>query len=266
MAAVLDTLHIVTINPPTMLPTIYITVSVGQTKVITRAMVDAAQTYYQSQGIPLGSINIINHHLMGVNQGYSSLLSQTNNPNTLAYFNNGIDYRIYRTTNAGPVTNGYVTKTTIDGNRFTVTGVKIGTSGVKFRATAHNGSAESASTMSVLGTIVINVIGANEKPDGLSGGVQDVVWDSLSTIMGSTVTNNYSDPEDDAPYMVKITTLPTKGTFYYQGVAVVVNQEIPYSHIQQGLLVYDNNGSISVIGTNDTFRHTVSDTGSQQYY
>src|SRR5690606_10229815 len=102
-------------------------------------------------------------------QGYSSLLSQTNNTNTLAYFTN-VDIRIYRTTNAGPVTNGYVNKVTIDGNRFSVTGVKVGTSGVKFRATAHNGSAESASTMSVLGTIVINVIGPNQKPNALSGG------------------------------------------------------------------------------------------------
>lgn len=265
MATVLDTLHIVTINPPSMLPTIYITVRVGETKTITRAMIDAAQTYYQSQGIPLGSINIINHHIMGVNQGYSSLLSQTNNTNTLAYFTN-VDVRIYRTTNAGLVTNGYVNKLTIDSNRFSVTGVKVGTSGVIYRATAHNGSAESASTMSVTGRIIINVIDGNEKPNVLSGGVQDVIWDSLSTIIGSTVTNNYDDPEGDPPYMVKITTLPTKGTFYYQGLPVVINQEIPYSHIQQGLLVYDNNGSISTIGTNDTFRHTVSDTGSQQYY
>ena len=265
MPAVLDTLNIVTINPPTMLPTIYVTVSVGETKAITRAMIDAAQTYYQSQGIPLGSINIINHHIMGVNQGYSSLLSQTNNTNTLAYFENNGN-RIYRTTNAGLVTNGYVTKNVIDIDRFSVTGVKIGTSGVKFRATAHNGTLESASTMSVTGIIVINVIGPNQKPNSLSGGVQDVVWDSLSTIMGSTVTNNYADPENDPPYMVKITVLPTKGTLYYQGIAVVVNQEIPYSHIQQGMLVYDNNGAISTIGSTDTFRHTVSDTGSQQYF
>lgn len=265
MATVLDTLHIVTINPPTMLPTIYVTVSVGETKAITRAMIDAAQTYYQSQGVPLGSINIVNHYIMGVNQGYPSLLSQTNSTNTLAYFRNNGN-RIYRTTNAGLVTNGYVTKTTIDGDRFTVTGVKVGTSGVIYRATAHNGSLESASTMSVTGKIIINVIGPNQKPNALSGGVQDVIWDSLSTIMGSTVTNNYNDPEDDAPYMVKITVLPTKGTFYYQGLPVVLNQEIPYAHIQQGLLVYDNNGSISVIGSTDTFRHTVSDTGSQQYY
>lgn len=265
MATVLDTLKIVTINPPTMLPTIYVTVSVGETKAITRAMVDAAQTYYQSQGVPLGSINIVNHHIMGVNQGYSSLLSQTNNSNTLAYFTN-VDIRIYRTTNAGLVTNGYVTKTTIDANRFSVTGVKVGTSGVIYRATAHNGTVESASTMSVTGKIIINVIGPNNRPNSLKAGTQDVIWDSLSTIMGSTVTNLYGDPENDPPYMVKITVLPTKGRFYYQGLPVVLNQEIPFAHIQQGLLVYDNNGSISVVGSTDTFRHTVSDTGSQQYY
>lgn len=265
MATVLDTLKIVTINPPTMLPTIYVTVRVGETKAITRAMVNAAQTYYQSQGIPLGSINIVNFHLMGVNQGYSTLLSQTNNTKTLAYFSNQ-NNRIYRTTNAGLITNGYVTKTTIGGNRFTVTGVKIGTSGVIYRATAHNGTAESASTMSVIGQIVINVIGPNNPPNQLKAGVQDVVWDSLSTIMGSTVTNNYADPENDDPYMVKITTLPTKGTLYYQGAPVSLNQEIPYAQIQAGMLVYDNNGAISTVGSTDTFRHTVSDTGSQEFY
>lgn len=266
MPAVLNTLKIVTINPPTMLPTIYVTVSVGETKVITRAMVDAAQTYYQSQGVPLGSINVIFYHTMGINQGYPTLLGQTNSTNTFGYFRNNGN-RLYMTQNSGvPVTNGYVNKATIDGDRFTVTGVKIGTSGVIYRATAHNGSLESASTMSVTGKIIINVIGPNQRPNALSGGTQDVIWDSLSTIMGSTVTNNYNDPEGDAPYMVKITTLPTKGTFYYQGLPVVLNQEIPFAHIQQGLLVYDNNGSISVIGSTDTFRHTVSDTGSQQYY
>lgn len=266
MPAVLNTLKIVIINPPTMLPTIYVTVRVGQTIAITRAMVNAAQTYYQSQGIPLGSINIVSQHTMGVNQGYSTLLSQTNNTKTIAYFTNQSN-RIYRTANSGVlVTNGYVTKTTIDGNRFTVTGVKIGTSGVIYRATAHNGTLESASTISVIGMIVINVIGPNLKPSALSGGTQDVIWDSLSTIMGSTVTNNYADPENDDPYMVKITTLPTKGTLYYQGAPVSLNQEIPHAHIQQGLLVYDNNGAISVVGSTDTFRHTVSDTGSQEFY
>ena len=266
MPAVQDTLKIVTINPPTMLPSIYVTVSVGETKVITRAMVDAAQTYYQSQGVPLGSINIIFYHIMGVNQGYPTLLSQTNSTNTFAYFNNNGN-RIYMTQNSGvPVTHGYVNKVTIDSNKFTITGVKVGTSGVIYRATAHNGSLESASTMSVIGKIIINVIGPNNRPNSLKTGTQDVIWDSLSTIMGSTVTNLYVDPEGDPPYMVKITVLPTKGTFYYQGLPVVLNQEIPFAHIQQGLLVYDNNGSISVIGSTDTFRHTVSDTGSQQYF
>lgn len=265
MPAVLDTLNIVTINPPTMLPTIYVTVSVGQTKAITRAMVNAAQTYYQSQGIPLGSINIKVSYQSG-NQDHLKLLSQTNTINTIAYFTN-VDNRIYITPPSGYVFNGQVTKTTIDANRFTVTGVKVGTAAVVYRATAHNGSLESANSAStVVGRIVINVIGPNQKPNALSGGVQDVIWDSLSTIMGSTVTNNYADPEDDDPYMVKITTLPTKGTLYYQGEAVVLNQEIPYAQIQAGMLVYDNNGAISVVGSTDTFRHTVSDTGSQEFY
>lgn len=263
MAAVGDQLNIVNINPPTMLPTIYVTVSVGQTKVITRAMVDAAQTYYQSQGIALGSIDIINQ--VG-NYNYQFLLSQTNVTNTRAYFMNGAN-RIYRTQAYGvPVTNGYVTRATINGNNFKVVGVKVGTASVIYRATAHNGTIESASTMSVTGQIVINVIGPNNRPNLLKGGVQDVIWDSLTTIMGSTVINNYNDPEGDPPYMVKIGQLPTKGTFYYQGLPVVLNQEIPFAHIQQGMLVYDNNGSISVIGSFDQFKHTVSDTGSEQYY
>lgn len=261
MPAVSNILNIVTINPPIMLPTIYVTVSVGQTKVITRAMVNAAQTYYQSQGIPLGSINIVNQ--VG---SYQRLLSQTNTINTFAYFLNGVN-RIYRTQSYGvPVTNGYITRATINTDKFAVIGVKVGTATVIYRATAHNGSVESSSTMSVTGQIVINVIGPNNPPSELKDGVQDVIWDSLSTIMGSTVTNNYADPENDDPYMVKITVLPTKGTLYYQGEAVVLNQEIPYAQIQAGMLVYDNNGAISVVGSTDTFRHTVSDTGSQEFY
>src|SRR5690606_31907229 len=109
MPTVQNSLIAANVNPPTMLPTIYVTVPVGDVQVIKRAVIDAAQTYYQSQGIPLGSINIINQ--VG---NYQFLLSQSNNSNTIAYFtNNGS--RIYRTAGYGvPVINGYVTKATID--------------------------------------------------------------------------------------------------------------------------------------------------------
>lgn len=261
MPAVQDSLIAANVNPPTILPTIYVTVTVGDVQVIKRAVIDAAQTYYQSQGIPLGSIDIINQ--VG---NYFLLLSQSNNASTVAYFtNNGV--RIFRTASYGvPVISGYVTRATINNDNFKVYGVKIGTATVIYRATAHNGTYESASTMSVTGQIVIKVIGPNNRPSLLKAGQQEIVWNSMTTLMGALFVNNYADPENDAPYMVKITVLPTKGTFYYQGQAVVLNQEIPYSHIQQGLLVYDNNGSVTTIGSSDFFRHTVSDTGSQQYY
>lgn len=170
MPAVGNQLNIVTVNPPTMLPTIYVTVAVGDVQVIKRAVIDAAQTYYQSQGVPLGSIDIINQ--VG---NYFLLLSQSNNASTIAYFtNNGV--RIFRTASYGvPVISGYVTRATINSDKFKVYGVKVGTATVIYRATAHNGTIESASTMSVTGQIVINVIGPNNRPNLLKGGVQDVV-------------------------------------------------------------------------------------------
>ncbi|MDO5636266.1 MAG: hypothetical protein Q4G18_03355 [Myroides sp.] len=261
MATVQNSLIAANVSPPTMLPTIYVTVQVGDMQVIKRAVIDAAQTYYQPQGIPLGSIDIINQ--VG---NYQRLLSQTNTINTFAYFtNNGS--RIYRTAGYGvPVINGYVTKSTIDNDNFRVYGVKVGTATVIYRATAHNGTYESSSTMSVTGQIVIKVIGPNNRPNSLKAGQQEIVWNSITTLMGALFVNLYADPENDAPYQVKVAVLPTKGVFYYQGVEVVLNQEIPYSHIQQGLLVYDNDGSVTTIGSIDYFRHTVSDTGSQEFY
>lgn len=261
MPTVQNSLIAANVNPPTMLPTIYVTVPVGDVQDIKRSTIDAAETYYQSQGIPLGSINIINQ------QGnYQFLLSQSNNSNTIAYFTNA-GSRIYRTSGYGvPVVNGYVTRATINNSNFKVFGVKVGTATVIYRATAHSGTHESASTMTVTGQIVIKVIGPNNPPNLLKAGQQEIVWNSITTLMGALFVNEYADPENDAPYKVKVAALPTKGTFYYQGVAVVLNQEIPFAHIQQGLLVYDNNGEVTTIGSIDYFRHTVSDTGSQQYF
>ena len=261
MPAVLDTLRIVNINPPLILPTIYVTLEVGETKIITRAMVNSAQTYYQSQNVEIGSIDIVNSL-----SNYQHLLSQYNNTSTIAYFMNA-GSRVYRTASYGVnVTNGYVQRTTINNNTFRVVGRKIGTATVTYRATAHNGTLESASTMAVVGQIVIKVVLKNRPPSKLQGASQDVIYDSLTTLGAEMFVYAYADPEGDEPYMVLITTLPTKGNLWYQGQMVTDAIEIPYAHIQQGMLVYINDGSISTIGSTDTFRHTVSDTGSQQYY
>lgn len=250
------------LSPPTILPTIYITVKEGDGVIITRQMIDDASPFFQEQGAKVGSIQIVNHE-----GNYQYLLSQTNTSNTRAYFING-PTRIYRTSNAGLVTNGYVDKSTIDSDGFFVRGVQISApTTVLYRATAFDGNVESSLTTNVLGRIVIKVVSSiNNKPNQLKSGTQEVTYGSMTSILGTTVTYLYNDPEDDIPYKVRIDGLPTKGRLLYLGTDCYVGQEILYSNVQAGMLTYWSNEGLASPGDSDYFNSTVSDVGSQQYY
>lgn len=92
------------------------------------------------------------------------------------------------------------------------------------------------------------------------GQIVIITYDSLVT----NTTPPYADPEGDAPYMLKILSLPAFGNLRLNSIDVLVGQEIPFTEIIQGLLIYipDNNNTEEY--TID-FDFAISDTGSQQF-
>lgn len=74
----------------------------------------------------------------------------------------------------------------------------------------------------------------------------------------------YADPEGDAAYAVKILTLPTDGDLFFNGIAVVVNQEILMTEVDAGLLTYVPDPLI-IIAQSIDFTVAVSDVGSKTF-
>jgi hypothetical protein len=71
----------------------------------------------------------------------------------------------------------------------------------------------------------------------------------------------YSDPENDAADKLRLTVLPASGVIKLDGANIVVNQEIDFSDIDLGLLIFT--GDVNAIsGGTDTFEFEIADTGS----
>lgn len=77
-------------------------------------------------------------------------------------------------------------------------------------------------------------------------------------------TPPYSDPEGDEPFMLKVTSLPADGTLQLDGVPVGVNQEIPFTEIDAGYLVFVPN-VLTITSNILTFDFEISDEGSQLF-
>jgi|SRR3970040_3066501 len=71
----------------------------------------------------------------------------------------------------------------------------------------------------------------------------------------------YSDPEGDAALNLKVLTLPTIGTLRYNSINVTINQIIPFSGIDSGLLIYvPDNTNLNAY--NASFQFQIADAGS----
>tara|TARA_R110000796_G_scaffold181330_1_gene297943 strand:- start:90568 stop:91293 length:726 start_codon:yes stop_codon:yes gene_type:complete len=77
----------------------------------------------------------------------------------------------------------------------------------------------------------------------------------------SETTPSYADPEGDAASLVKILTLPADGTLVFNGIDVIVNQEMTVSEIASGYLVYNPDLAITILQSL-TFDFSVADAGS----
>lgn len=112
---------------------------------------------------------------------------------------------------------------------------------------------------SVIGNKSLNL---QMNPTSLNYTLEDFVF-SLSDF-SYTTTPIYSDPENDGPFKVKILSLPEIGTLKLNNIDVIVNQEILFSDVSQGLLVYVPADFLPQ-SNEVTFAFTIADTGSLSY-
>lgn len=80
----------------------------------------------------------------------------------------------------------------------------------------------------------------------------------------SATTPAYVDPEGDPASMVKILSLPANGNLVFNGVNVIVNQEMTVAEIAAGYLVYAPDLGVTTL-QNLSFTFSVADSGSGGY-
>lgn len=123
---------------------------------------------------------------------------------------------------------------------------------------------------SEMATFTINTNAyVNLPPDQLGDNEVTIVNGGVYVFTVESLTSNlvppYEDPENDPPYKLKVLSLPAEGgKLTLDGVDVVLNQEIFFSDIADGLFVYTP--PPVTIAVEDPFDFTVSDTGSQEFY
>lgn len=124
---------------------------------------------------------------------------------------------------------------------------------------------EGSSTFSGLEGTVSILINArtNEPPSSVGDGEATVIDNEIITFtetMFTSTTPAYSDPESDSPSLLKIISLPSKGTIKLNNVNVEANQIISFVDINNGLLTFQPNDVTSL--ELDNFEFQIADSGS----
>jgi hypothetical protein len=106
----------------------------------------------------------------------------------------------------------------------------------------------------------------NQAPSQLGNNTINIDFNETFVFTSSIFTDTtpaYSDPEGDAPSLVKITSLPTYNLIL-SATPVILNQEITIADIVAGNLSYT--GDISeTAGYSDTFTFDIADVGSSTF-
>ena len=108
----------------------------------------------------------------------------------------------------------------------------------------------------------------NSAPDAVGDNTVAFSYGVAKVFTAADFTTNttpaYNDPEGDAPYKVKITSLPTSGVLNFNGSPVFANQEILLSSVDAGYLSFSQD--LAVKGSQTvTFDFSISDVGSEQF-
>lgn len=253
------------IEPPDLLGETIVTVIVGDTVRIHGGMLMASSPpYYQSNNTPIASLRIIGH-----NNTPTTLLAQTNQSDTIAYFQ-AISTRIYKNSSDVIVNADIPVATMEHPTGFNVTGVSPGSSFITYKATA--GSITEESELSnVFGKIRVNVIeapvgGPNEAPDNCNNFTLDIPLYEATTITVDMLTSGYTDPEGDTYSRIRIDSLPVKGLLLVNGVEATIGQILTLEQVGSGALVYLPDPETQNVGDSTEFKWSISDIGSEQFY
>tara|TARA_R110002051_G_C8661447_1_gene489076 strand:- start:35 stop:760 length:726 start_codon:yes stop_codon:yes gene_type:complete len=117
------------------------------------------------------------------------------------------------------------------------------------------------------GLISMNVASeVNQAPDAVGDGAIITEYASTITFTAANFTTEttpaYNDPEGDAPYELKILTLPADGTLKFNGNNVSANQVVTFDQIEAGYFQYVPNSLITDL-QQLSFNFSIADAGSR---
>lgn len=107
----------------------------------------------------------------------------------------------------------------------------------------------------------------NSAPSTVGDGEVDMSLGQVFTFTEASLTSSlnppYADPENNPPYKLLITSLPSFGSLKLSGTDVFAGQEINWSDVQASNFTYVS--ELLPTGGIEGFEFMISDTGSQQY-
>ncbi|MCP1996666.1 hypothetical protein [Flavobacterium sp. HSC-61S13] len=249
--------------PPSQSGESYLTVKVGQTLILTPALLEIANPpYLQVDQLPIGSVKIV-----GYGMHPNNIIRGVGTPIVAQIENNGVVVRV--DTLSGIWIAQEVTKDDLYANKLQIRGNAIGFDFVNVIYTCFNSVNNKESLFaSDVGKIWIKVISAttiNQPPSVVGDNTILFQIGVPKTLRSSDFSTNttppYQDPEGDAMKDVEIETLPSVGALLYNGMPVVAGQKISAIDCDMGKLVFDDFGT-AVNGQAINFDFRVSDTGS----
>lgn len=247
--------------PPEILGTTIITIPLGSTVTITKAnLMNSVLPYYQQQNFLIGSVKIVGH-----NNSYKVLLSQTNQIETIAIItNNGS--RVFKTSDVSAITNPIINNTALNSNLFRVQGLKLGSSYITYTATAINNNGVESELSTMQGKIIINVVPVtNNPPSNIDDFEVNCPYLGSVSIDASAFTQGYSDPEGDPQKEVRFDVITPNGILLLNGVPLTTNGYITtLENLQQSSMIYISNSS-TPNGSIQEIQFSVSDFGSGQF-
>ena len=248
------------VAPPNVLGETIVTINVGQTLRITKAMLSASiPPYSQIDNMPMGGIKIIGH-----NSTPTKLLAQTNQSDTIAYFRR-LTSRIYKNS-SGVIVNGEITNAQMNSTTgFRVTGVSLGSAYITYIAKAISGSEESEYS-SVTGKIVVNVVPASCGTTTASDFSIVVPLQSATIITSDMLLDSYNNTANQPATEVKIDGVPPLGLLLINGVPAQVGNIMTIEQVDLGGLVYIPDPSTQSVGDEAIIRYSIRDACNSNFY
>lgn len=124
------------------------------------------------------------------------------------------------------------------------------------------------SLYSGISLVTISAIIPDNLPPTIGDSTKDIDFNDQLVITVDMLTTEtdpqYTDPEGDDPAYLRIDSLPLKGKLELDGVTVLLNQEIPFNKIAQGLLIFKQDNQFTSSDSVE-FNFSIQDTGSGQY-